>query len=531
MSFIDADEIVEGATLRADICVIGSGAAGITLARQLDGSAPSVIVVEAGGLKQDVDTEDETFAIDHVGTPYRNPIPDRGRWYGGSTNLWFGRIAKLDPIDLERRDWVPNSGWPLSYDDLWPWMRVASELLAVPAFDRIDIADWDPNLTTDLFVTRGGANLAVFLWADGLLMGPRSRDVIKHSSNVRLLLDSTATALNASENSTIIDSLAIRGKHGNRFSVEASRFVLAAGGLENPRLLLSSTLRSAAGIGNEFDNVGRYYMDHPRGEGLAGADLRTLSRSAVSSLALLGEKARTPHGKAQLRVTFPESMQRDEKLLNHGLHAHLVSDIHRASGYVGGRRIVERVRGRRAVRGTDLPADIFDLVRDSPRIARFTAMKLARRDRPDELVVIDQMEQEPDPASRVTVDHRHHDRYGMPRLQLDWRIAESTFRSQNRMHQFFGTILEQAGIRTFWSSVLDGSDATCDVLDMKHPSGTTRMSESPRTGVVDVDCRVHGVANLYIAGSSVFPTAGHANPTLTIVALAARLADHLRHPV
>jgi choline dehydrogenase-like flavoprotein len=115
----------------------------------------------------------------------------------------------------------------------------------------------------------------------------------------------------------------------------------------------------------------------------------------------------------------------------------------------------------------------------------------------------------------------------LPRLKLDWRVAESTYRSQRRMHELFRDVLERSGITTFRSALLSKPDERPDLLDMKHPMGATRMSTSPREGVVDRDCRVHGVGNLYVAGSSVFPTGGHANPTLLIVALAARLADHI----
>ncbi len=175
MTFDDAADIPVGTTLGADVCVVGSGAAGITLARQLDGSGRSVIVLEAGGLEDDSATEAHAFAITHHGIPYRSQNPSRGRRFGGSTNYWFGRIATLDPIDFERRPWVPHSGWPIDDHELRPWLRVAADVLDVPNFDRIAIESWEPNPTTRAFIDRGGADLAVFLWANGLLMGQRSQ--------------------------------------------------------------------------------------------------------------------------------------------------------------------------------------------------------------------------------------------------------------------------------------------------------------------------------------------------------------------
>ena len=282
MTFEHAGAIPDGATLTADICIVGSGAAGLALVERLSPTA-RILVLEAGGLDPD-ETGDESFEIDCVGYPQNNTVESRGRRFGGSTDLWFGRIAALDPIDFETRPWVPHSGWPLSHDQLQPWLSTAASLLDVPNFDRIQIDEWEPNPTTEMVARGGEARLGVFLWADGMLMGKRRQGWIERSTNVRLVLEATATQLVPNESSTAIESLTVVGPHLNRFSVRATNFVLAAGGLENPRLLLASTTRSTAGVGNSSDNVGRYYMDHPRGEGLAGADLRELSLSGTRAV-------------------------------------------------------------------------------------------------------------------------------------------------------------------------------------------------------------------------------------------------------
>jgi len=525
MTFERATEVPDGTTLTADVCVVGSGFAGLTLAERLPRS-DQVLVLEAGGLAPDSDAEAELFDIDLLGMPQHHNVSSRGRRFGGSSDLWFGRIAALDPIDFEERSWVPHSGWPLGHDELRPWLETAASVLDVPNFDKIDVGAWEPNATIDMVTREGDAHLGVFLWADGMAMGALHRERVEQSTNVRLLLEATATELVPDESSSTIESLTVVGPQLNRFSVRARTFVLAAGGLENPRLLLASTKRSPAGIGNEFDTVGRYFMDHPRGEGLAGVDLHGLGHAALEQLALLGEKAPSPYGQTQLRVTFPESMQRNEELLNHSLHAHIVSGVQQTPEYAALRRLFGRADAGAA--GRRLRSDVVDSVKIMPRFSWFAARRAVGLAHPTELVVIDQMEQEPDPASRVTVDHGRRDRFGLPRLRLDWRIGESTVVSQERMHRLFATILERAGIGTFQSDVLDAPErSTEQLVDMKHPSGTTRMSTSRHDGVVDSDCRVHGVANLFVMGTSVFPTVGHANPTLTIVGLAARLAHHL----
>ena len=309
--------------------------------------------------------------------------------------------------------------------------------------------------------------------------------------------------------------------------MNAAQFVLAAGGLENPRLMLASTDGRATGIGNQHDNVGRYYLDHPRGEGLARVDLRGLSGAQVERLAMLDERVDSPYGKTQLRVVFTEQLQRSEQLLNHGLHGYLVADAHRSPGFESYKRVAERIRRRHVEDRRALVTDLTTMVRSTPQLVRLGIKRARGQLRPTEFVVVDQMEHEPDPESRVTIIPRSIDRYGLPRLRVDWRIGASTRRSQHRMHELFRDALVRAGITTFRSDVLDQPDAELELWDMKHPSGTTRMSADPRIGVVDADCRVHGIDNLYVAGSSVFPTSGHFNPTLVIVALSARLADHL----
>lgn len=527
MSMHDGARIPSGTEVRTDVCVIGSGAAGITLARLLNHTNRDVVLLEAGGFERDPAVEADTFAIDEVGTPARNPIPTRGRWFGGSTNLWFGRIAMPDRIDFEQRPWVPNSGWPLQLDELKPWLVTAADILDVPHFDKIHTDHWPHIPTIETFVKQGGADLKVFLWANGMDMGAHHRELLKASRNVRVLLNSTAFELIPNGDSSAIESLTVCGPNGSRFVVNASTYVLAAGGLENPRLLLASTRRSPAGVGNGNDQVGRYYMDHPRGEGLAQVDLRGLSRTQIRKLALLDEKVSTPFGKVQCRLAFPARMQREEQLLNHSLHAYLVSDFHESAGYQSTRRLWDRVKRNQIVPDAGMGRDIATTVGAGAGLAAFGVRMLAGKVVPTKLIVVDQMEQEPDRASRVTVKPHQRDRFGLPKLELDWRIGESTYRSQRRMHLFFREILERAGIKSFTSDVLNRPEVSLALLDMKHPMGTTRMSTSPDSGVVDADCRVHGVNNLYVTGSSVFPTGGHANPTLLIVALAARLAGHL----
>ncbi|MEO7035142.1 MAG: GMC family oxidoreductase [Polyangiaceae bacterium] len=527
MKFEESDHVPAGSVLTADICVIGSGAAGVALACELNGSRRSVILLEAGGLQQNQLREDELFAIEHLGLPHTNKIPTRGRWYGGSTNLWFGRIALPDPIDLTARSWVPWSGWPLSYEQLAPWLARAGALLEVPHFDKLQIENWPTNPTIQTFQQEGTSSLGVFLWADGALMGATHRKTLEASKNVRLLLDSTATELVPNEASTHIDSLETCGRFGNRFTIQASTYVLAAGALENTRLLLRSTRRSAAGIANERDLVGRFYMDHPRGDGLGRVDLTDLSKEQRERLTLLGEKRKSRFGKVQMRLTFSPDMQRKEGLLNHSLHAHLTSPMHDLAAFQSAKRLLARLKRGPSDEGSPRK-DLLAVGTGAPELLGAGLRSVIARNEPSTLITVDQMEQVPDPESRVTLDWERRNRWGIPALQLNWKIGEATYRSQQRMHGLFKSILEKHGIFSLRSQLLEKPDELPPLQDMKHHSGTTRMSSSAADGVVDADLRAHNIKNLYVTGSSTFPTVGHFNPTLLIVALAARLASRLR---
>ena len=424
---------------------------------------------------------------------------------------------------------MPFSGWPLQFEELTPWLNVAADILEVRNFDKMGIEHFRNCHTVKTCTADGLAELRTFFWSQAMRMGPRHLKLLKQSRNVHLLFNATAAELMSDDTVSSVSTLAVSVAGFNTFRIRARMYVLAAGGLENPRLLLASAREATTGIGNARDQVGRYYMDHPRGEGLACVNFQGLARAEIDNVVMLAETIGTPFGKTQLRVTFPSHMQREEELLNHSLHANLSSETHESIGYRSAKRLWQRVKGAEIEPGGSIRDEFSASLKAAPRLLTFGGRRLLGMAGPTKMWLIDQLEQAPDPLSRVIVDLRQRDRYNLPKLTLDWRIGEATYRSQRRMHQLVKGIFNRAGITAFESAVLDRPDERPKLLDMKHPMGTTRMSQSSRDGVVDRDCRVYGVRNLFVAGSSVFPTGGHANPTLLIVALAARLASHLNH--
>ncbi len=534
MRFADATQLPPGSTLDADICVVGAGAAGLTVAAQLDGGTQTVCVVESGGFGPDEDTQ-SLYDLDVAGYPVRENFMSRARYFGGTSNLWAGRAMALTPLDFKRRSWVPHSGWPIEYEEVERYYPAAARILGLPTREAleavlartrvhpaerqlIDNADLQPNLSS---------------WARcPLRFGKAFRRRLQASRNISVCLNASVTGLELNASGTLVESCTAATLGGGTVRVRARRFVLACGGMETARLLLASRSVVPAGVGNQHDAVGRYYMDHPR------AVYGRVQFSAPQKLpGLLGVSL--ADGMAQIGLQLRDEVQEREGLLNSYVTLErqwsdrtaraYQSFVHSAkimlrAGYAGKRLSLSRPRLAKVPELIYLLAPRELMPHALYRVARQVKERMSAG--VTDLVVVNYCEQVPNPQSRVSLG-RERDRLGMPRLVLDWKVGQQETDTMLRLHQLLDGHLRRAGLGR-----LDYGAATLDDLrysDASHHLGTTRMSADPRDGVVDEHCRVHDVANLFIAGSGVFPTAGHANPTLTIVALAIRLAEHLKH--
>ncbi len=526
---IDLRTAPEAADEPSDVCIVGAGAAGITLARELAARNRSVCLLESGGLDFEQATQD-LYRGDNVGMTYYDLDQSRLRFFGGTVAIWGGRCALFDPIDFEKRPWVPHSGWPIGRAELDPYYRRAHDQFELGAFNyerevwkelglppigldpaRIDVALW----RFDEKMERFTANCA--------------RDLFEHSK-VRVLLHANAVKLQAGPDARTIAHVEVRPLDGPARKVRAGRYVLACGGIENARLLLASNDVEPAGIGNRHDQVGRYFMEHPTGRiarvrtqrpfELWAAFQKRFMRSGppLAPVLRLGDAVQRERQALNTVVTF--KLQRDPKkgvALGNKLYHELKHSI---SPNRGGRLLD---RGYRAVR-----AWIHREVRGS--VERVRAKAGATR-----LYVIIRGEQAPNPESRILLS-AERDALGYPRADLAWRLCELDKHSARVMVETLDAEFRRLGLgeveASDWLSdpapewPVDPTVGNHPIAGYHHLGGTC-MSEDPAQGVVDADCRVHGYENLFVAGSSVFSTGGWANPTLTIVALALRLAEHL----
>lgn len=532
MSIADAREIESGRTLETEALVVGAGAAGITLARALAARGFWVLLAEGGGAKPDAATQ-SLYELDCIGYPLRPNHMNRAREFGGSCNLWAGRAMRLQPIDFEARPWVPESGWPIPASEIDRHLDEAAAILDLPGgAEAFSLDAWRHRLgaAEKRLLEAGAFAPAISLWARRPKRFARDhRRELARSPEIRVLLRANAVRLEADASGRRIGAVHFATLDGRRFAVRARFVILAMGGLEIPRLLLWSDRLDPRLLGPRRDLVGRFFMDH--------------LRTACGRVVLRGDADLTlmrtlpvARGKVQLGLALAPEVQRREGLLHHyatfeeegsgyaEAHWHTAIELGKVMlrrGHAGSRLDLERVRHAPKVehfRYLLSPKEI--LPHDLWRLWRFAKKRLRRR-KEQRYIVVHFCEQPPDPESRVLLGDEP-DALGVPRLLFDWRIPDSVEASLRRLEAEIARALETTGLGR-----LEPGTGTPRWTDASHHMGTTRMHPDPERGVVDPDCRLHGIANLWIASSSVFPACGHANPTLTILALALRLADHL----
>lgn len=526
MSFHNADLLADDEVLRTDLCVVGAGAAGLALALELEDSGLRVILLESGD-SMPLAEADALNELAIAGHPLNVEVPVRRRCFGGTTVSTYGRSVALDRIDFADRPWLGVGGWPLAEAEVSDWYPRAARILGLPRPELLFAAAWETHPVARLSAANDLA-VRVHRWGRHIDLGQAWSRRLRRAAQVRVLLRATAVECQAEPGRARISRLACRGLNGGRFSIEARAYVLACGGFENPRLLLLSRHGQSPPAIN-WDPVGRFYMSHPRCEGVGRLALDP-DRPQVREWArrLVMHRDRRARGRLQFSFSPVETLQRSEGLLNSTTFFFAVSDAGARAARDAARRASEAwTAAGSADWRSALPATLRLLPR-VPTLAAGAWHRLSARPyRPVELVAVDQCEQPPRAESRIALG-RGRDRFGCPQLELDWRIDDTTTASLRRLHGLLEAMFGQLGVGRFSSRLLDDPGYLPRYTDCAHPTGATRMSRSHRDGVVDTDCRVHGLQNLFVAGSSVFPVGGQANPTLAIVALAARLAAHLR---
>jgi len=493
-AFLDARAIPADTTFKPDLAIIGGGPAAISLALALADTPIDMLLLESGGLKYEYPTQ-QLYAGTETGVKYVALDATRLRFLGGCSSHWGGWTRPLDGVDFEERAWLPYSGWPFSRAELEPYFARAQALVEAGPFIYDDAKTWTDVMGAPLKLGPGGVYTSWFQFSktrDSDLptqFGARYEQDLKRIPNLKLMLHANVTGIRLANNAGHVDHLDVATLSGKTFTVKPKYTVLATGGIENARLLLASNDVMKPGIGNAHDLVGRFFADHPIPRDTATMVLFD------GNLASYYQNQQTAAG-AQVRATLSPSQ-----------------DFIRARQVLGSLTTVEEEvqlddLGQAAVSATAAALDV-----DADNVKAYSLGC--------------GMEMMPDPDRRLMLTDKR-DALGMPRLELHMTISDLDFaRYRDTMKELgrqllaarTGMVRLNRKTREEWLSVMDWGN---------HHLGTTRMHKDPRGGVVDANSQVHGVANLYVAGSSVFPTYSASNPTMNLVALTLRLADHLR---
>ncbi|MBV9548817.1 MAG: GMC family oxidoreductase [Alphaproteobacteria bacterium] len=513
-AFLDARTLPDNTTLTPDLAIIGGGPAGISLALALKDSPFSVALLESGGLEFEPQTQ-KLYQGRETGVRYTALDQNRLRVFGGSTaNHWGGFCRPLDTIDFEERSWVPNSGWPFGIGALKPYFARAQALVEAGPWMYDDTARHLNRADGEVMkLARGGVYTSFFQFSKTrddnhpTWFGPRYFADLKAAPRVQPYLHASITGLRINRDANRIEQLDVAtvtemGGAGKRFTVKPRVIVLACGAIENARLLLASNDVMPAGVGNQNDLVGRFFADHPIPRDVATL---VLFGGPVSSLYWNTNdiNATTTIGDGSLvRAVFSptESFIRGQHLM-------------------GSLTTVEN------------PVKL-DEVGTAAVVTTAQALGVDASDAHAYLLGVG-LELLPDPERRVTLSGER-DGLGMPRTALNVTISDADFLLYRKVLRELGRQLLASRLGMLRLSYRDRGGWMGGMTKDKqawwgnHHLGTTRMSADPKKGVVDADGRVHGIENLFVAGSSVFPTYGSSNPTMNLIALALRLADHLK---
>lgn len=509
----DLERELPGPDERADVCVVGAGAAGIVLAVELARMGKRVVLLEAGGAEIE-DRSQDPYGSEVVGLPHRGVHVGRFRAHGGTTNKWGGQILELDAIDFERREWVPGSGWPFAKGKLTRWYARALELEGLGSVQRVDAEVWrelglagpqlrelaqyftrwtpQPNFAELHKRELEGAGIAVWL----------------HANAVGLELEGEA-----------VRGVRVRTLGGRETVFRAGQYVFCLGTIESSRFFLQP--REGGLPWNRSGLLGRHFQDHIDSN---AAELRVLDRRQFhawfDNVFLRGYKYHP-------KVRWTEEAMRERRVLNAGATMYFLSEMDEQIGAI--KETVKKVlRGGLGKVGA---SELRHVLVNLPLLGRQTwRYKVAHRAwNPVSAMVKLRVhcEQEPLGASSITLSGER-DALGLLRTRLDWRISEAELRTMLELARVAKRELAGVAEVAIDPELERGDDAYltgCD--DSNHHMGGMRMGATEAEGVVSPELRLFGTRNCYVCSGAVFPTSGFSNPTHTVLALAVRLAAHL----
>jgi choline dehydrogenase-like flavoprotein len=504
----DARKLENNTLIEGDICIVGAGAAGISMALDWDNTKYKVILLEGGGFEYDPKIQ-ELYAGKTTGQPYYPLMSSRLHYFGGTTGHWAGFCSPMDPVDFAKRTWVEHSGWPISREDMDPYYARAHKKLELGPYNY-DLNFWqkgdpalEPLVKNDSVVWN-----KIWQFSPPTRFGEKYRKNIVDSRNIHLYTYANVVNIIANESGSEVTEMIVRNFEGKTHRVRAKKFILACCSIQNARLLLASNQQFAGGLGNGNDLVGRYFMEHLE---IKSAELRLFKPSPLKLYAFSFGVT-----KARAEMAIHSKKKEEFQILNGTVS---LTPLEMASKM---KPAIEKWNQEDPRKSGE---QFFDSYRKASKES------IIPESGSKGYQCFTRIEQAPNPSSRVTLDIEK-DGLGVPRATLHWELTTFEKRSIRKIYELLGQEVGRAGVGRV--KLMDYLD---DEKDHSWPSftgggwhhmGTTRMSENPKQGVVDANCKVHGISNLFMAGASCFTTAGAPNPTLTLVAFTIRLSDHVK---
>ena len=495
---LDFDSTDAPTEIDADLCIAGAGAAGIALALEFGGAGQCVVVLESGGESFEPETQ-RLYDSELCGLPCATVHEGRARRFGGTTTMWAGQALALDELDFEARDWVPGSGWPLTLSELQPYYRRAERLMGLPEASY-GAGSWPRGLPMPPVTEGLAARFSTFSPTPNFATSHRA--AMERAVNVTVLLHANARKLVMDSGGARVGAIELASLSSGRLGrIRARHYVICCGGVETPRLLLASR------VGNDL--VGRYFQEHVH----VNVPVLAASRRLMGRL-FHGRRVGGIRHFAKLSAS--PGLQLHERMLNVGANVSYDPDANLAV---------------RAVKDGDLLGALRQPRQLGAAVYRQVVLRQKASEGSGTMYFCVQTENVPRRDSRVMLARRT-DALGLPRAVVDWRVGDEELRTAELFAGRLAALLRTSGLGHL---ELSGFPLPRDLVLLRervaggcHHIGTARMADHPRDGVVDRDCRVFGVENLFVAGSAVFPTSGWSNPTLTLLALCCRLADRLK---
>jgi choline dehydrogenase-like flavoprotein len=505
---IDARKLNDGTLIEGDICIVGAGASGISIALEWINSPYKVILLEGGGFSYEDETQ-ELFRGKTTGQPYYPLRSSRLHYFGGTTGHWGGMCSTMDEIDFQKRDWVENSGWPIKRSDLDPYYKRAHPILELGPYEySLDYWLKQDDSLIPLPLDKNVVYSKMWQFSPPTRFGKTYKDVIVNAPNLTLYTYANVVDIKAFEHLKSVQEVTVKNHAGKTHTVRAKYFILACNGIQNPRLLLASNQQFPNGLGNENDVVGRYFMEHLE---IKSAELWLEDAKKMNLYAWTG--------KPRAELAIAPAIQEKFRMLN-GTAS--LSPLNIANKI---KPAIETWSNQDPRASGEQLHSAHDKVDEKKWLLRLTT------DLYKSYELFTRIEQYPNPDCRITLD-TEKDALGVPRAKLHWQLGDLEKRSIRNLFQIIGQQVGLAGIGRvrLMEYLQDETDKSWPSFTGGgwHHMGATRMHEDPKKGVVDSNCRVHSMENLFIAGDSCFTTGGAINPTLSIVALSLRLSDHIK---